>query len=79
MVRVFVTGACTSSYKTHRYNMLQPFSISVPLSQPPPLWQHMTKDYQRFWKDVTSANDEGETVRTLAGIVLDREGTGWSL
>jgi len=34
----------------------------------------MAKDYQRLWKDVTSANDEGEAVRTLARIVLDREG-----
>jgi len=35
----------------------------------------MTGNYQPLWKDVTSANDEGEAVRTLmAGIVLDREG-----
>jgi len=35
----------------------------------------MAGNYQPLWKDVTSANDEGEAVRTLmAGIVLDKEG-----
>jgi len=34
----------------------------------------VAKEYQRLWKDVTSANDEGEAVRTLAGIMLDEEG-----
>jgi len=34
----------------------------------------MTKDYQKFWKGVTSTSNEGKAVRTLARIVLDREG-----
>jgi len=34
----------------------------------------MAKDYQRLWRDVTSANDDGEAVRILAEIVLDKEG-----
>ena len=34
----------------------------------------MAKDYQQFWKDATNANDEGEAVRILAGILLDKEG-----
>jgi len=34
----------------------------------------MAENYQPLWKDVTSANDGGEAVRTLAGTVLNREG-----
>jgi len=34
----------------------------------------MAKDYQRLWKDVTSTNNEGKAVRTLADILLDKEG-----
>jgi len=34
----------------------------------------MAKDYQRLWKDVTSTDDEGEVVRILAEIVVDKEG-----
>ena len=34
----------------------------------------MAKDYQRLWKDVTSTSDEGKAVRTLADILLDKEG-----
>ena len=34
----------------------------------------MVKDYSQLWKDVTSARDEGKAVRTLAEILVDREG-----
>lgn len=34
----------------------------------------MTKDYEEFWKGVTSTSDEGKAVQILARIVLDREG-----
>ena len=34
----------------------------------------MVKDYQRLWNDATNANNGGEGVRILAGIVLDKEG-----
>ena len=33
----------------------------------------MAKDYQWLRKDATNTNDEGEAVRILAGIVLDKE------
>lgn len=31
-------------------------------------------NYQRLWRDVTSALDEAKAVRTLAGILTDKEG-----
>jgi len=34
----------------------------------------MAKYYQQLWRDVASTSDEGKAVRTLARIVLDREG-----
>ena len=34
----------------------------------------MAKNYPRLWKDVTGASDEGEAVRILAEILVDREG-----
>jgi len=34
----------------------------------------MAKNYQRLWKDVTSTSDEGKAVRTLADILLDKDG-----
>ena len=34
----------------------------------------MAKDYQRLWKDVTSVTDGSKAVRTLAGILVDKEG-----
>ena len=34
----------------------------------------MAKDYQRLWKDVTGTKDEGKAVRTLAEILVDKEG-----
>ena len=34
----------------------------------------MTKDYQRLWKTVTSTIDEARAVRTLAEILVDKEG-----
>ena len=34
----------------------------------------MAKDYPRLWRDVTSASDEDNAVRTLAEILVDREG-----
>ena len=34
----------------------------------------MAKDYQRLWKYVTSAADETKAVRTLAQILVDKEG-----
>ena len=37
-------------------------------------WETMAKDYSQLWKDVTSARDEGKAVRTLAEILVDREG-----
>jgi len=39
----------------------------------------MAKNYQQLWKDVTSASDEGKAVRTLAKIVLDKEGRAFIL
>jgi len=39
----------------------------------------MAKDYSQIWKAVTSANDEGEAVRTLADIVLDKPGRAFIL
>lgn len=34
----------------------------------------MAKDYRRLWKDVAGASNEGGAVRTLAEILLDKEG-----
>ena len=34
----------------------------------------MAKDYQRLWKEVTSAIDEAKSVRTLAEILVNKEG-----
>ena len=34
----------------------------------------MAKDYPRLWKYVASARDEGKAVRTLAEILVDKEG-----
>ena len=34
----------------------------------------MARNYRQLWKDVTSTNGEGEAIRTLAQIVLDKEG-----
>ena len=34
----------------------------------------MAKGYQELWKDVKSATDETKAVRTLAGILADKEG-----
>jgi len=34
----------------------------------------MAKDYQRLWKEVTSAIDEAEAVRSLAQILAEKEG-----
>ena len=34
----------------------------------------MAKGYQQLWKDVTNATDDAKAVRTLAGILADREG-----
>ena len=34
----------------------------------------MVKNYQRLWEQVTSGIDEAKSVRTLAEIVVDREG-----
>ena len=31
-------------------------------------------DYQRLWKEVTSAIDEAKAVRTLAEILAEKEG-----
>lgn len=39
----------------------------------------MAKDYRQLWKVVTSASDEGKAVRTLAEIVLDKEGRSFIL
>ena len=46
--------------------------ITLPFSPPPQ--QTTAKDYQRLWEDVTDTSDEGKAVRTLAGILLDKEG-----
>jgi len=45
-----------------------------PYHSPNPSRQPMAKDYRRLWEDVTSTNDEGEAVRTLAEILRDKEG-----
>ena len=37
----------------------------------------MVKDYQRLWRDVTSANNETQAVRSLAEILIDKEGRGF--
>ena len=34
----------------------------------------MPKNYQRLWKEVTSAIDEAKSVRILAEILVDKEG-----
>ena len=34
----------------------------------------MAKDYSQLWKVVASISDEGKAVRTLAEILLDKEG-----
>ena len=44
------------------------------MAKPSPSRRDMAKDYQRLWKDVTSTSDEKKAVRTLAGILVDREG-----
>jgi hypothetical protein len=39
----------------------------------------MTQDYYRLWKDLTSAIDEAEAVRTLAEILVDKDGRAFIL
>ena len=34
----------------------------------------VAKDYQQLWKDITSTSDKSKAVRTLADILLDKEG-----
>ena len=34
----------------------------------------MAKDYRKLWKEVTSTTDESNAVRTLAKILVDKEG-----
>jgi len=34
----------------------------------------MTKNYQRQWEDVTSAIDEASSIRTLAEMLVEKEG-----
>ena len=34
----------------------------------------MTKNYQRLWRDITNAIDGAKAVRTLAEILVDKEG-----
>ena len=34
----------------------------------------MVDDYQRLWRGVTSASNETQAVRTLAEILIDKEG-----
>lgn len=34
----------------------------------------MAKNYLRLWKDIAGASDEGKAFRTLAEILVDREG-----
>jgi len=34
----------------------------------------MSKDYGKLWKDVTGTIDEGKAVRTLAEILVDKDG-----
>ena len=34
----------------------------------------MAKNYQRLWEEVTRGIDEAKSVRTLAEIVVDKEG-----
>ena len=34
----------------------------------------MAKGYQQLWEDVANATDEAKAVRTLAGILADKEG-----
>ena len=43
-------------------------------TRPSPPLRTMAKDYQRLWGDVTSTNDEVKAIRTLAEILLDKEG-----
>ena len=37
----------------------------------------MSKDFRKLWKDVINTTDEGKAVRTLAEILVDREGRGF--
>ena len=72
VVWAWAAGPCASSCKTRRCNVL---NTSPYLNRSPiPSRRLMAKNYRRLWKDVTSARNEGEAVRTLAGIVLDKEG-----
>jgi len=34
----------------------------------------MARDYRRLWNDITSVPDEGKAARTLAEILVDKEG-----
>jgi len=34
----------------------------------------MAKNYQRLWEEVTSGIDDAKSVRTLAEILVDKEG-----
>ena len=48
-------------------------SIPLTLDQTPPR-RTMAKNYQRLWEEVARGTDEAKSVRTLAGIVADKEG-----
>ena len=39
----------------------------------------MAKKFQQLWKDARSSNDEAMAIRTLADIVVDREGRAFIL
>ena len=47
-----------------------PAASTCPTSPP----ETIAKNHQRLWDDVTNATDEGKAVRTLAKILVDKEG-----
>ena len=51
-----------------------PASLIPTLEPPEPSRGTMAKNYQRLWKEVTSAIDETKAVRNLAEILADKEG-----
>ena len=54
--------------------LIRPSHIHIHLILGTTSRRSMAKDYLQLWKEVASATDEGKAVRTLAEVLVDKEG-----
>jgi len=72
VVWAWAAGPCASSRKTRRCNVLS--TSPYPHRSSNSSRKLMAKDYRRLWNDAATTTDEGRAVRTLAEILLNKEG-----